>query len=80
MFLDVEKEIQAKNPEFKFTTIIQGLRFWPNEKLKDYLEKSIALKKEFPDLITGFDIVAVHLKLLQTFNSLLLGRRCKKAL
>lgn len=59
MYIDVEREIQAKHPEFSFTAIVQGLRFWPVTQLREYIEKAIQMKKKFPDLIIGFDVVAV---------------------
>lgn len=38
--------------------IYTTLRFIDNEELMWYLEDCMALKKEFPDLIAGFDLVA----------------------
>jgi len=58
LYLDVQAEVQKTNPEFIFTAVLQGLRFWPNDKIKEYLTASFEMKKKFPELINGFDMVA----------------------
>mmetsp|Transcript_22351 Transcript_22351/g.25864 ORF Transcript_22351/g.25864 Transcript_22351/m.25864 type:complete len:471 (-) Transcript_22351:41-1453(-) len=58
IYLDAQEEVQKKYPEFLFSGVIQSLRFWSNDKMKEYLGQAYALKKKFPKLIIGFDAVA----------------------
>jgi len=53
------KRVQTENdPEFTFHLIVQGLRFWDNEKHAEYVKAGYEAYKKYPDLIIGFDLVA----------------------
>ncbi|CAE6353735.1 unnamed protein product [Rhizoctonia solani] len=58
---EVIDQMKAENREDEFVgakVIYTTLRFVNNEELMWYLEDCMTLKKEFPDLIAGFDLVA----------------------
>ncbi|CAE6538392.1 unnamed protein product [Rhizoctonia solani] len=58
---EVKGKMKAENREDEFIgakVIYTTLRFIDNQELMWYLEDCMALKKEFPDLIAGFDLVA----------------------
>ncbi|ESK83975.1 cecr1 family adenosine [Moniliophthora roreri MCA 2997] len=57
---DVKEEMKHKGREGEFIgarIIYTTVRFCDNEELEWYLRDCIALKKEFPHLIAGFDLV-----------------------
>ncbi|KAL5632815.1 hypothetical protein ACGC1H_005684 [Rhizoctonia solani] len=57
---DVKDQMQAENREDEFIgakIIYATVRFRHNPDLMRYLEDCMALKKEFPDLMAGFDLV-----------------------
>ncbi|KAF8669690.1 adenosine [Rhizoctonia solani] len=58
---EVKEKMKAENRGDEFVgakVIYTTLRFVTNEELAWYLEDCMTLKKEFPDLIAGFDLVA----------------------
>ncbi|CAE7137633.1 unnamed protein product [Rhizoctonia solani] len=58
---DVKDNMKAESREGEFIgakVIYTTLRFIDNQELLWYLNDCMALKKEFPDLIAGFDLVA----------------------
>ncbi|AZA77206.1 adenosine kinase [Chryseobacterium sp. G0186] len=55
---DIVKEIRQSNPEFGLKLIYSSFKFFDNEKIEKALESAFELKKEFPDMISGFDLVA----------------------
>lgn len=54
----IVKEIHQSNPEFSLKLIYSSFKFFDTEKIEKELEKAFELKKEFPDMISGFDLVA----------------------
>jgi adenosine deaminase CECR1 len=46
------------DPDFTFHLIVQGLRFWDDAKLKEYVGEAYAVKRKYPHLVIGFDLVA----------------------
>jgi len=52
------KAAQKIDPDFTFHLIIQGLRFWDNKKLKEYVDEAYEAKKKYKDLVIGFDLVS----------------------
>ena len=55
---EIEKEIQKTHPEFTLKLIYTSLKFLDKNIVEKELEKAYQLKKKYPDLITGFDLVA----------------------
>ncbi|KAH7337223.1 hypothetical protein B0J17DRAFT_666763 [Rhizoctonia solani] len=58
---EVRDKMKAEKRENEFVgakVIYTTLRFIDNQEIMWYLEDCMALKKEFPDLIAGFDLVA----------------------
>ncbi|MBO9690424.1 adenosine kinase [Chryseobacterium sp.] len=55
---DIIKEIQKTDPQFTVKLIYSSFKFLDNESIGKQLETAFELKKEFPDMISGFDLVA----------------------
>ncbi|WP_273006186.1 adenosine kinase [Chryseobacterium sp.] len=55
---DLVKEIHKSNPEFSLKLIYSSFKFFDKERIEKELETAFKLKKEFPDMISGFDLVA----------------------
>ncbi|WP_172279187.1 adenosine kinase [Chryseobacterium sp. LAM-KRS1] len=55
---EVVKEIQKKYPEFSLKLIYSSFKFLDPQAVGKQLETAFELKKEFPDVISGFDLVA----------------------
>ena len=55
---DLEKEIQAKHPNYSHTVIVTDLRFRSKEATFASLVRAYDYRKRYPDLIKGFDLVA----------------------
>lgn len=55
---DIVKEIHQSDPQFTLKLIYSSFKFLDNESIGKQLETAFELKKEFPDIISGFDLVA----------------------
>ena len=55
---EIEREIQKTHPEFTLKLIYTSLKFLDKNIVEKELEKAYQLKKQYPDFITGFDLVA----------------------
>lgn len=55
---DVLKQVRQTNPEFSLKLIYSSFKFLDPETVEKQLETAFELKKEFPDMISGFDLVA----------------------
>lgn len=55
---DIVKEIRKTNPQFTLKLIYSSFKFLDNANIEKQLETAFELKKEFPDMISGFDLVA----------------------
>ncbi|CAE6486001.1 unnamed protein product [Rhizoctonia solani] len=82
---EVKEKMKTESREDEFVgakVIYSTLRFVNNQELLWYLEDCMALKKEFPDLIAGFDLVAqedTNHPLIYYIESLLwFQEECKK--
>ncbi|WP_077418638.1 adenosine kinase [Chryseobacterium sp. JV274] len=55
---DILKEIHKSDPQFTLKLIYSSFKFLDNESIGKQLETAFEMKKEFPDMISGFDLVA----------------------
>ncbi|WP_300685954.1 adenosine kinase [Chryseobacterium sp.] len=55
---DVLKELHKSDPQFSLKLIYSSFKFLDPENIEKQLEIAFELKKEFPDMISGFDLVA----------------------
>ncbi|MBL1220361.1 adenosine kinase [Chryseobacterium sp. L7] len=55
---DVIKEVHQSNPQFTLKLIYSSFKFLDPASIDKQLEVAFGLKKEFPDMISGFDLVA----------------------
>lgn len=55
---DILKEIHQSDPQFTLKLIYSSFKFLDNESIGKHLETAFEMKKEFPDMISGFDLVA----------------------
>ncbi|MGH1518000.1 adenosine kinase [Chryseobacterium sp. JK1] len=55
---DVVKEMHQSYPEFTMKLIYSSFKFLDSPKIEEQLITAFELKKEFPDVISGFDLVA----------------------
>jgi adenosine deaminase CECR1 len=55
---DILKEIHTSDPQFTLKLIYSSFKFLDNESIEKQLETAFEMKKEFPDMISGFDLVA----------------------
>ncbi|ASK29894.1 adenosine kinase [Chryseobacterium sp. T16E-39] len=55
---EVVKEMQKQYPQFTLKLIYSSFKFLDPMAVEKQLETAFELKKEFPDLISGFDLVA----------------------
>ncbi|KAL4482851.1 hypothetical protein ABPG74_018877 [Tetrahymena malaccensis] len=53
----VLKEVQADYPYFTLQLIIQGLKMWDLSQIEQYMRNALTAKKNYPELICGFDMV-----------------------
>lgn len=54
----VEKDIKKTHPEFTHKVIYTSLRFFPKERVTQELVNAFKYRKNYPELIKGFDLVA----------------------
>jgi len=57
IYTDCLKQANKIDPHFTFSIIVQGLRTWNSDMIKDCLAKAYDAKKKYPHLIIGFDLV-----------------------
>lgn len=55
---DILKEVHKSDPQFTLKLIYSSFKFLDNESIGKQLETAFEMKKEFPDMISGFDLVA----------------------
>ncbi|MBB6330996.1 adenosine deaminase CECR1 [Chryseobacterium sediminis] len=55
---DILKEVHKSDPQFTLKLIYSSFKFLDNESIGNQLETAFEMKKEFPDMISGFDLVA----------------------
>lgn len=55
---DILKEINQSKPQFSLKLIYSSFKFLDPESIEKQLQTAFELKKEFPDMISGFDLVA----------------------
>ncbi|WP_343686451.1 adenosine kinase [Chryseobacterium gleum] len=55
---DILKQIHQSDPQFTLKLIYSSFKFLDNESIGKQLETAFVMKKEFPDMISGFDLVA----------------------
>lgn len=55
---DILKVIHQSDPQFTLKLIYSSFKFLDNESIGKQLETAFEMKKEFPDMISGFDLVA----------------------
>lgn len=55
---DILKEVHKSDPQFTLKLIYSSFKFLDNESIGKQLEMAFEMKKEFPDMISGFDLVA----------------------
>ena len=55
---EVVKEIQKSSPQFSLKLIYSSFKFLDPKSIEKQLEIAFELKKEFPNVISGFDLVA----------------------
>ncbi|WP_176590015.1 amidohydrolase family protein [Elizabethkingia argenteiflava] len=55
---DILKTIRKSHPQFTFKLIYSSFKFLDTQSVENQLERAFELKKEFPDVISGFDLVA----------------------
>ncbi|PKF73967.1 adenosine kinase [Chryseobacterium sp. PMSZPI] len=55
---DIVKEIRKSDPQFSLKLIYSSFKFLDPDAIEKQLEMAFQLKKEFPDMISGFDLVA----------------------
>jgi len=55
---DILKQIHQSDPQFTLKLIYSSFKFLDNESIGKQLETAFIMKKEFPDMISGFDLVA----------------------
>lgn len=55
---DILKEVHQSDPRFTLKLIYSSFKFLDNESIEKQLETAFEMKKEFPDMISGFDLVA----------------------
>jgi adenosine deaminase CECR1 len=55
---ELQAEVQQQDPAFSLHLIYANIRSRSNEVIAQDLEKAFGLKKRFPDLIQGYDLVA----------------------
>ncbi|WP_313090393.1 adenosine kinase [Chryseobacterium flavum] len=55
---DVLKEVHKTDPRFSLQLIYSSFKFFDPQNIDKQLDIAFKLKKEFPDMISGFDLVA----------------------
>lgn len=55
---DILREIHKSDPQFTLKLIYSSFKFLDNESIEKQLETAFEMKKEFPEMISGFDLVA----------------------
>ncbi|AKK75069.1 adenosine kinase [Chryseobacterium gallinarum] len=55
---EIVKEVRRSNPRFSLKLIYSSFKFLDPAAIDKQLEMAFQLKKEFPDMISGFDLVA----------------------
>lgn len=55
---DIVKQIRQSNPQFSLKLIYSSFKFLKNTGVEKQLETAFELKKQYPDMISGFDLVA----------------------
>ncbi len=54
---EVLEEIKKIEPLFEFAYIIYGFKFWEKDTIMNYLRSAFEIRKKYPDLVIGFDMV-----------------------
>lgn len=57
LFQDVIASVQADHPNFSLALIVQALKVWPLDHIEAYMRDGVQARKDYPDLIVGFDLV-----------------------
>lgn len=55
---EIREEVRKEYPDFSIALIYTHLRFLPKEVIFEELVNAFQLRKQYPDLIKGFDLVA----------------------
>lgn len=55
---DVVKQMRRSDPQFSLKLIYSSFKFLDSDSIEKQLEVAFKLKKQFPDMISGFDLVA----------------------
>lgn len=55
---DIVKQMKQSTPQFSLKLIYSSFKFLDSDSIEKQLEIAFKLKKQFPDLISGFDLVA----------------------
>ncbi len=55
---DIIKQMRQSNPRFSLKLIYSSFKFYDQNEIEKQLETAFGLKKDFPDMISGFDLVA----------------------
>lgn len=55
---DIVKQMRQTEPQFSLKLIYSSFKFLDSDSIEKELEIALKLKKEFPDMISGFDLVA----------------------
>lgn len=58
IFKDLEKELQQSHPNFSLKIIYTDVRFRSKEDIDKSFIRAFELRKKYPDMIKGFDLVA----------------------
>ncbi|XP_077401641.1 adenosine deaminase 2-A isoform X2 [Vanacampus margaritifer] len=60
-FQDVTRKFVAEHPDFLGARLIVAVhRAWSTSEVKAAVEEAAALRRDFPDVVAGFDLVAVE--------------------
>lgn len=55
---DIVKQMRQSDPQFSLKLIYSSFKFLDSDSIEKQLEVAFKLKKQFPDMISGFDLVA----------------------
>lgn len=54
----IDKKLRKKHPQFTHKLIYTSLRFFSQERISQELIKAFQIRKQYPELVKGFDLVA----------------------